>query len=256
MTDDGFVPGLPVDLIRAAYAAAPGNEIESGKFFSPESSAALVANAFGFFLGRPAMLPPIPGSEREGWPALSIQLEAIVRFPWSGGRHPCLDVLIATKGELLGVESKRFEPFRKKTVGDLSDAYWRPVWGDRMRGYESVRDALREGTLVFSHLDAAQLVKHAFGLRTAVQATARYAGRRAVLIYLFAEPEKWPDGRTILPSDRAAHRNEIAEFARRVAKDEVAFVSCSYRDLLETWKAGAKSLVRAHAVAIEQRFAP
>jgi len=29
---------------------APGNEIESGKFASPESSAALVANAFGLFL--------------------------------------------------------------------------------------------------------------------------------------------------------------------------------------------------------------
>ena len=26
----------------------------------------------------------------------------------------------------------------------LSDAYWRPVWGELMKGYESVRDKLRE----------------------------------------------------------------------------------------------------------------
>jgi hypothetical protein len=50
--DRCLLPGLPVELIRACYAAAPGNEIESGKFASSESSAALVANAFGFFLDR------------------------------------------------------------------------------------------------------------------------------------------------------------------------------------------------------------
>jgi hypothetical protein len=50
MIDDLFLPGLPAELIRAAYLNAPGNEIVSGKFASLESSAALVANAFGFFL--------------------------------------------------------------------------------------------------------------------------------------------------------------------------------------------------------------
>jgi hypothetical protein len=42
-----LLPGLPIDLILQAYASAPRNEIESGKFESPESSAALAANAFG-----------------------------------------------------------------------------------------------------------------------------------------------------------------------------------------------------------------
>jgi hypothetical protein len=45
-----LLAGLPVEVIRACYAAAPGNDIESRNFASPESSAALVANAFGFFL--------------------------------------------------------------------------------------------------------------------------------------------------------------------------------------------------------------
>jgi hypothetical protein len=50
-----LLPGLPIDLIRGCYAAAPGNEIAGGKFASPASSAALAANTFGPFLpGQPA----------------------------------------------------------------------------------------------------------------------------------------------------------------------------------------------------------
>ncbi len=52
---------LPVDRILDAFAKAPGNEIDSEKLSSPESSAALAANTFGLFLGRPHDLPPIPG---------------------------------------------------------------------------------------------------------------------------------------------------------------------------------------------------
>jgi hypothetical protein len=54
---------LPVKLIRACYAATPGNEIESGKFASAESSAALVADAFGFFLDRAQDLPAFPATD-------------------------------------------------------------------------------------------------------------------------------------------------------------------------------------------------
>src|SRR5918999_3208575 len=118
-----FLPGLPDDLIRACYAAAPGNEMESGKFDSPESSAALAANAFGLFLPRPADLPPPPGGETWGWPALSVRLEVEVRFPWRGGR-PWVDVLVETSTALIGIESKRYEPFRRKDDVDFSEAYW------------------------------------------------------------------------------------------------------------------------------------
>src|SRR5690606_23597825 len=52
-----LLPGLPIDLIQTCYTAAPGNEIASGKFASPDSSSALVANTFGLFQLRPADLP-------------------------------------------------------------------------------------------------------------------------------------------------------------------------------------------------------
>lgn len=248
--NDGLLPGLPAEAIRACYAAAPGNEIESGKFASPESSAALVANSFGWFLEQPEALPPLPGKEDLGWPATRVGLEAIVRFPWSGGRHPCLDVLIETGAALIGIESKRYEPFRPKAPPALSDAYWRPVWGSAMGGYEAVRDSLRDGRDDFRHLDAAQLVKHALGLRTA----AENAGRRPVLVYLHAEPKAWPDGRPIADDEHRAHGDEIARFAAAVAGDEVAFLALSYRQLLANWDAKGGEALRAWVARLRQHF--
>jgi hypothetical protein len=255
MEDKWLLPGLPADLILAAYLNAPGNEIESGKFANPESSAALVANTFGYFLDKPKMLPSLPGIEDCGWPASSINLEAIVRFPWTGGRHPCLDVLIETSTCLIGVESKRFEPFRSKTHSPMAEAYWRPVWGDNMRGFESCRDDLRDGNGRFERLDSAQLIKHAFGLRTAVHTGVRCQGKRPILFYLYAEPECWPDGGRVVPwADRIRHRAEVEEFSKIVAGDEVLFRFCSYATLLEKWAMLATHGTRAHAAAVTRRF--
>ena len=85
-------------------------------------------------------------------------LEAELRFPWSGGRHPVLDCLVRTPSALIGIESKRFEPYRTRhNTSPLSDAYWRRVWGEHMSGYERVRDSLKSVSDLFGHLDAAQL---------------------------------------------------------------------------------------------------
>ena len=86
-----FLPGVPGPEIEAILtAAAGGNEIATRKFDSPKSSAALAANAFGFFLRQPAQLPPLPGCGGETWSARSLMLEAEVRFPWSSaGCIPC-----------------------------------------------------------------------------------------------------------------------------------------------------------------------
>ena len=59
-----FLPGVPGPDIEAIFEAAPGNEIGTGKFDNPESSAALAANAFGFFLNRASDLPALPGVAR------------------------------------------------------------------------------------------------------------------------------------------------------------------------------------------------
>ena len=114
MHSSRFLPGVPGLQIEEILNAAKGDEIASGKIDSLESSAALAVNAFGFFLNRAENLPALPGCEEQVWPATSLALEKEVRFPWRGGNHPNLDVLITTPSALIGIESKRFEPFRDR----------------------------------------------------------------------------------------------------------------------------------------------
>lgn len=149
------------------------------------------------------------------------------------------------------------EPFRPKSPAKIiQEAYWRPVWGDRMGGYEQMRDELRDGNRTFRHLDALQLVKHAFGLRTAVHQDRRFESRIPILVYLYATPESWPVGRAISAATHAKHRGEIAEFARMVEGDEVTFLSCSYREMLESWRSAGDVAIGAHADRLIDRFRP
>ena len=254
---DRFLPGVPAGDIERILNTASGNEIESGKFDSPESSSALAVNSFGFFLHRAAELPLLPGCEHESWPALSLTLEAVIRFPWSGGRHPVLDCLVTTMSALIGIECKRFEPYRNKSPASFSDAYWRSVWGQRMNGYEHIRDALRENGHLYSYLDAAQLVKHAFALRSEVHRPRRHYGLKPILFYVYAEPEIWPgSGRRVTNNEKQEHRDEIARFAEDVAGDEVTFLACSYRRILEIWLDESDQGIRTHAEAVIERYSP
>ena len=252
---DRFLPGVPRTQIEEIYNAAPGKEIASGKFDSPESSAALAANTFGFFLNRPRDLPPLPGGEDVEWPASSLYVEKEVRFPWKGGRHPWLDAFVMASSTLIGVEAKRFEPYRAK--GPFSEAFWRPVWGNQMKGYEKIRDTIGNTSDRYAGLDEAQLVKHAFALRTQAGSDGEYAGLQPILFYLYAEPDAWPrDGKPIDDDAKAAHREEINHFAKSVEGDEVRFIACSYRELLATWERSENPEVRDHAKAVACRFSP
>jgi hypothetical protein len=84
MTEDPFLPGVPVAHVCARLTAASGDEIGSGKFTHPESSAALAVNAFGWFIERPMDLPPLPGTGVMGTPE-RVEVEYCARLPWSGG---------------------------------------------------------------------------------------------------------------------------------------------------------------------------
>lgn len=244
-----ILPHLPADLILASLSRSPGNEIKSGKFDSPESSAALVANGFGLFLDRPANLPPLPGVPMGA--VQSVELESEMRFPWSGGRHPWLDAAITTATTLVGVESKRFEPFRPAKATGFSEVYDRPVWGTQMARYTRLMHDLVAGTVSFDALDAVQLVKHALGLRTQGEKRAR----GAVLVYLYAEPAQWPrTGKPVDPARIKLHRHEVAQFAGLVKGDQVAFVALRWADLLADW--AKNPALAAHAAALADRFGP
>ena len=246
MTD--FLPGVPVDAVLAALGRSPGSELASGKFDSPESSAALAVNAFGWFLDRPRSLPPLPGVPMG--PPETVEIEAELRFPWTGGRHPWLDAAITPSTTLVGVESKRFEPFRPGKTTQFSEAYGSREWGQGMASFTAMRQALTEGRQTYRCLDAAQLVKHAYGLKT--QGLKRAKG--AVLVYLHAAPATWANGKPVSPDAIARHQAEIADFARAVKGDDVSFVALRWADLLADW-AKVPGLAD-HAAAIRARFGP
>lgn len=255
-----FLPGVPGDKIMELLKKAPGKEHE--RLDSPRSSAALAVNVFGYFLCRPKELPELPGCGDARWPAESLTVEKELRLPLKGRWHPHPDVVVATPTTLIGIESKRFEPFDGKgnKVQKLADSYWSKeaeLWGKQMRGYARVRDQLRDHRGRIYSLNAAQLFKHALGLRAAVQNSGAYPGLRPILFYIYAEPERWPEGgEKIAAAALARHREEIDAFAKEVANDEVKFVSCSYRELLEEWVGQGTAAVSRHAAQALVRFAP
>jgi hypothetical protein len=233
--------------VLARLRAAAGQELQTGKLFHEESSAALAVNTFGWFLERPKLLPQLPGAPV--WEAVTrVDVEYCARFPWTGGRHPWLDAIVETPANLIGIESKRFEPFRDRKSIHLSPAYDRPVWGDGMRPFERMRDAIRDGTMRFELLDAAQLVKHAFGLVT----DGRRKEKRPHLHYLYAEPND-RRGIPISAECKRQHRTEVQQFANAAAGAEVTFSECSYREWLTGWLSDE---TRGHASRIIKAFAP
>jgi hypothetical protein len=179
----------------------------------------------------------------------SVELEAEMRFPWSGGRHPWLDVAISTATTLIGIESKRYEPFRPAKATGFSEVYDRPVWGPNMGRYTRLMHDLVAGTVVFQSLDAVQLVKHALGLRT----RAEKRGLGAVLVYLYAEPSHWAgSGKPLDTARLALHRREVAQFAGLVRGDQVAFAPLKWADLVAQW--ARTPALAPHAAALTDRF--
>lgn len=244
-----FLDGVAREHILDRLKKAGGNEVGSGKLGSDESSAALAVNTFGWFIERPELLPALPGMGPDA-KVLLVDVEYCARFPWRGGRHPWLDAVVETDTQLIGVESKRFEPYRDNKTVSFSEAYSRDKWGPKMGPWEAMRDALSGGKERFDFLDAAQLVKHAFGLVT----QGRRKGKKPVLVYLFAEPEKRGEA-SIPPAVFARHRAEIARFGAAVANAQVMFHAVSYREWLAMWPP-APSPIGRHAAAILERFLP
>lgn len=249
MKKTNFLPGVDAPHVLDRFAKSAGNEVGSGKLDSPKSSAALAVNVFGWFIGRPGLLPLLPGMIPEV-PVKKVEVEYCARFPWHGGRHPWLDAFVETDREIVGVESKRFEPYRGHKPAALSKAYDREVWGTNMAPFEAMRDALRSGREKFAFLDATQLVKHAFGLVT----EGKRKSKAPSLVYLHAEPPSL--GRKPIPMNaHRQHREEIARFAAAVQGAEVGFHSLSYREWLATWPAPPNEL-GVHARAVIKRFTP
>jgi len=241
MNDISFLPGVPAEAVLAALGRLPGSDLDS-----PDSSAALVANTFGWFLTRPRLLLPFPGVPM-GLPE-TVELGVEMQLPLRGTRHPRLDGVVTTPTTLVGIASTRYQPFRPAKVTAFTEHFDSRDWGPGMARYGAMRKALTTGAQTFRHLDAVTLVKQAYALRT--QSLKRARG--AVLVYLHAAPQTWANGKPVDPKAITRHQTEITTFARAVKGDDVTFVPLAWVDLLRQWS--QTPAVAAHAAAVKGWF--
>jgi len=135
-----------------------------------------------------------------------------------------------------------------------------------MEIYGRIRDRLRDGTHGPVQLTAGSALTgtlpplttksavYQVPVRTAASRNTGAGAIQPVLLYIYAEPRLWPDGRCTSSAVMDAHRREIADFAEIVRRDEVAFAAITYRDMLRRWSASALADVRAHADRVCNHF--
>jgi hypothetical protein len=96
----------------------------------------------------------------------------------------------------------------------------------------------------YAWLDAAQLIKHAFGL------ARTFHDRRAILLYLFWEPINASSF-----SIFSEHRQELSDFSGRVAVGFPEFRAMSYRELWKDWESSQQpNWLRAHLQRLRARY--
>ena len=154
---DNLVPSVRMEDFEADVGSGAGAELKK-KFRAVHSSTALAVNVFGPFRRRIADLV-LPGFG----PFNNLEFE---RRCCTGlrGTPPHLDVLLRGSRDVVGIESKLTEPLSKHR------ASFKPAYRENIR--DERRDSawfaemlrLEQEPESYYWLDAAQLVKHAFGL--------------------------------------------------------------------------------------------
>ena len=173
---DTLLPLVMTDDFEADLQAGDGNELQT-KFRAAHSSSGLAVNCFAPFRNRTADLTlPSLG------PFDALQFERKCPTGLRGGRAPNLDVLLSGPTRVVGIESKLTE-YLARHRATFSSAYAEQIHDDRReQGYFREMLRLVDAPESYVWLDAAQLIKHAFGLARC------FADRHVTLLYLYWEP--------------------------------------------------------------------
>lgn len=216
---DTLLPQVSLEDFEADLASGDGNELET-KFRAAHSSSGLAVNCFAPFRSRIADLamPMAAGFD-------DLRFERKCPTGLRGGRAPNLDVVLSGPGGVVGIESKLTEHLSAHRA-EFSPAYEEQIRDARRdQGYFREMLRLRDRPDQYTWLDAAQLIKHAFGL------ARTFPDRPVTLLYLFWEPANPGAG-----PEFAAQREEIEEFRARVAGSSPAFEAMSYPELWRFWQ--------------------
>lgn len=234
---ENLVPLVALEDFEADLSQGDGNELES-KFRAAHSSSALGVNCFSPFRRQMSdlVLPGLPG-------CVDLQFERKCPTGLRGGKSPNLDVLASGPMGVVGIESKLTEYLSKHS------ASFSPAYADQIRdarreqGYFREMERLMDAPNTYVWLDAAQLIKHAFGL------ARTFGDQPTTLLYLYWEPAN-PE----CSAEFAQHRREIELFAERVSGSTPTFVAMSYPELWASWRRAAPEWLVGHMRQLEARY--
>lgn len=214
---DNLVHGLSLDDFQADFAEGAGQELD-GKMRAAHSSSALAVNCFGRWASDPSSLTMC---EQTGFNKL--QFEA--KCPTGVGRMPPhLDLILTGPEGILAIESKCTE-YLSRHKAEFADAYVDKITDHRSgTGWFAEMLTLRQQPDKYRFLDAAQLIKHYYGI------AHTYPEVPITLLYLYWEPEN-----AVEYDDFTNHRNEIDEFSDAVTGSGVSFLGLSYPKLWKDW---------------------
>lgn len=219
------------------------NELKDN-FLAPYSSSALVVNCFAPFRRRINELAlPISGDFHE------LQFEKKCPTGFSG-KPPHLDVLLSGEAEIVAIEAKLIEHIRDYKCANFSNVYLNPVPNEYNRGFSDEMRALMKTPKKYKYLDAAQLIKHAFGLANT------YKGEKQItLLYIYWQPED-PDCPEYAHHFRM-HREETETFKEQVSESKMNFHAISYPELWDMWSKNnqmKKSWLSKHVSELKERY--
>ena len=233
---DNLLSFVALEDFEDDLRAGVGKELEN-KFCAAHSSAALAVNCFAPFKPRIADLAMQEGDIFED-----------LRFEYKCptgllGIPPHLDVMLFGPGVVVGIESKLTEYLTRHSA-EFSPSYNMYI-RDKRRDQGYFREMLRlmSEPDSYMYLDAAQLIKHAFGL------SWMFRRESVTLLYIYWEPLN-PESDPVF----AQHRREVSEFAKRVEGSTPTFRAMSYDELWSNWRASESDWLSEHLDELSARY--
>jgi hypothetical protein len=147
------------------------------------------------------------------------------------------------------VESKLTEHLTGGQLAAFKESYERVV-GNAHPTWQAMYGRLKSTPDLFNYLDAAQLVRHYLGVKTQTAPAGVHSGKRAVLVYLYWEPENASE----LQACRT-HTDEVRSFTSQVADPDLPFTALSYPELWDSWKQHrSPSWLTSHLRLLKSRY--
>ena len=245
---NGYVSEIRQNLIEGVYLSdfetdvrqGDGNELKS-KFRAAHSSTALAVNTFAPFkrneTNKAALRLP------NGSDFVHLQFERKCSAGILGRKPPNLDFVAEGPNSVVAIESKCTEHLSEH-IAAFSSAYDEEILDERREStWFREMHRLLDHPQTYRWLNAAQLVKHAFGL------SLTFRGQVVTLLYLFWEPTN-PDQY----SEFAEHREEIDRFAESVAGSMPRFSAMSYPELWKCWDTYSEPDWLTHVARLRARY--